>query len=105
MWEHWNGMLHNSLQPCNNILDSRINKQLKALYNQGLQAMPQDVFVLFQKSLKDLLQQPQSYKEKWVASVEAAKERKRYHEFGAYLQEQCFMRQQLGLEAPTSSRS
>jgi len=80
MWEHQNSMLHNSLQPCDNILASRINKQLKALYNQGLQAMPQDVFVLFQKSLKDLLQQPWNYKEKWVASVEAAQERKRYHD-------------------------
>ena len=99
MWEHRNGIMHNSLQPCKDILDSRINEQIKALHSQGLQVVPWDGFVLFQKWLADLLQQTRHYKEKWVASVEAAQERKRHHDFGAYIQEQQFMRWWLGLEA------
>jgi len=38
------------------------------------------------------------YKEKWIASVKAAKDRKQHHDFGAYLQEQQFMRTWLGLD-------
>jgi len=99
MWEHRNVIMHNSLQLHEDILDSKINERIKALHNHGPQAVPCDGLVLFQKPLADLLQQTRHYKEKWVASVEAAQERKRHHNFGAYLQEQQFMRWWLGLEA------
>jgi len=47
MWEHWNGILHSSTQTQEEILDSQINEQLTALYNHGVQDVPQDAFMFF----------------------------------------------------------
>jgi len=95
MWANRNGILHSSTASREDILDSRINEQLTSIYQHGLQEVPRDAFTLFQQTLADLLQQPRHYKEKWLASVEAAKARKRHHDFGAYLPEQRFMRRWL----------
>jgi len=63
MWDHWNKALHNSEMYCNNILDSQVNEQVRALYSQGLQAIPWDAFEMFQALLETLLLKPKSYKE------------------------------------------
>jgi len=51
-----------------------------------------------QKSLDDLLQHPQTYKEQWVGSVQVAMQQKQHHEHGAYLAKQQGMCRWLGLE-------
>jgi len=103
MWAHRNGILHSSTASRDDILDSRINEQITELHHQGLQELPRDAFALFQTPLAELLQQPRNYKEKWLASVTAAKARKRHHDFGAYLPEQRFMRRWLGLDSSINS--
>jgi len=55
MWDHQNEALHESETYRDNILDSRINNQVWALYDRGLQAVPQDAFSMFQDSLETLL--------------------------------------------------
>ncbi len=102
MWDHRNGILHNSTTTRDDILDSRINEHLTTLYNQGVQEVPRDAFKFFQTSLEELIQQNRNYKKKWIASVQAAKVRKQRHDFGAYLPEQQFMRRWLGLEDSNS---
>jgi len=102
MWDHRNGILHSSTNTRKDILDSRINEELTTLYNHGVQEVPCNAFTFFQTSLEDLLQQNWNYKKKWIASVQAAKERKQRHDFGAYLSEQQFMQHWLGLEDPNS---
>jgi len=103
MWAHRNGILHSSTVSRDNILDSRVNEQITELHHQGLQDLPRDAFALFQTPLAELLRQPRHYKEKWLASVAAAKARKRHHDFGAYLPEQRFMRRWLGLDSSINS--
>ena len=100
MWAHRNGVLHSSTTTREDILDSRIDAQLTSLYNLGVREIPRDAFTLFQTNLEDLLQQNRNYKQKWIASVQAAQARKRQHDFGAYLPEQQFMRRWLGLTNP-----
>jgi len=102
MWEHWNDALDQSDRHQDEILDRKINEQIWECFNQGLQAMPRDVFMLFRQPLKELLKHPWPYKEKWLESVEAAKKQKNHHEYGAYLLEQCSMRHWLKLEEPIS---
>jgi len=102
MWDHQNGILHSSTITREDILDSHINEQLTSLYNYGMQEIPRDAFTFFQANLEDLLQQNRNYKKKWIASVQAAKEQKQRHDFGAYLSEQQFMRCWLGLADPNS---
>jgi len=98
MWGHQNKALHDAPAYCDDILNSWINEQVQALYNQGLQAIPRDAFGLFQHSLEELLQHPFMYKEQWVGSVRVAMQCKQHHEDGAYLSEQCGMQRWLGLE-------
>jgi len=98
MWDHRNGILHNSTQPREDILNSAVNDQIHTLYIQGLQAIPRDAFHFFSSSEEELLARPRHYKVQWVASVEAAKIRKQHHDHGNYLAEQRFMRQWLGLD-------
>jgi len=100
MWANRNGILHSSTVPREDILDSRINEQITSIYQHGLQEVPRDAFNLFKRPLTELLQNTRAYKEKWLASVEAAKARKRHHDFGAYLPEQRLMRRWLGLDIP-----
>jgi len=92
MWAHRNRVLHNSESYRDDILDSKINNQIRALYDGGLQMVPRDAFSMFRTPLKVLLSKPLGYKEQWVASVQAAMRRKRYHDHGAYLSEQQGMR-------------
>jgi len=105
LWDHRNEALHNPQNARNDILDSRINDQIRSLFGQGLQAVPRDSFRFFQMTLNTLLDKPRHYKTSWVASVEVAKRRKQHHEYGAYLLEQRLMRHWLGLEDPASSGS
>jgi len=88
MWDHCNGILHNSSQPREDILDSVVNDHIHTLYIQGLQAIPCNAFHFFSSLEEELLAQPRHYKVQWVASVEAAKIRKQYHDHGNYLSEQ-----------------
>jgi len=103
MWEHRNGILHSSTPSSDEILDSHINTKITLLHTASLCDLPRDAFTLFQTPLSKLLCHPRHYKEKWLASVEAAKERKRHHDFGAYLPEQRFMRRWLGQDDPAGS--
>jgi len=73
MWEDCNDTLHQSDRYRDEILDSKINKQLMECYNQGPQVVPRDAFAFFQHPLEELLQHSRAYKEKWLTSVAAAK--------------------------------
>jgi len=58
LWDHRNKVLHNSQNARNDILDSRINNQIRSLFGQGLQAIPRDSFAFFQMPIDTLLQKP-----------------------------------------------
>jgi len=98
MWDYQNEAMNNLESYHNDILDSQINNQVRALYSNGLQAVPQDAFRMFQDPLETLLMKPHQYKEQWVASVQVAMRRKQWHDYGAYLSEQQGMQWWLGLE-------
>jgi len=72
MWDHRNGILHHANRPCNDILDSAINDQVRQLFSYGVQAIPRDAFTFFQHPLEEVLENSRRYKELWVASVQAA---------------------------------
>jgi len=72
MWDHRNEALHHSQNARADILESRVNDQITALYQQGLQAIPRDSFAFFKTPLKILLTKTKQYKTRWVASVEVA---------------------------------
>jgi len=71
LWDRHNEALHNSQNNCDAILDSQINNRVCALFASRLLAVPHDAFGLFHSLLDDILQCPTTYKEQWVASVEA----------------------------------
>jgi len=98
MWDHHNGILHNTSQLRDDILDSTINDQVHQLFSSCLQAVPRDTFNLFAQPVEELVSKPRQYKIQWVASVEVAITWKRHHDYGSYLLEQHFMRWCLGLE-------
>jgi len=98
MWEQRNDALHQSESHNDMILDRKINDQIRECFNQGLQDIPRDTFSFFRQPLEELLAHSWLYKEKWLASVQAAKQQKKHHKFGAYLPEQCGMWHWLGLE-------
>jgi len=98
MWDHRNGILHHMDQPRHDILDSAINDQIRQLFSHGLQAVPRDAFTFFRRPMEEILSSSRWYKERWVASVQAAIRRKQQHDYGAHLAEQRFMRRWLGLE-------
>jgi len=100
MWDHRNEALHQSADYQAEILDSLIDDQIHIFYGQGPQAVPRDAIAFFNGNIEDLLQKPKHYKEQWVESVKAAIKRKKHHEYGAYISEQCGMRRWLGLEEP-----
>ncbi len=97
MWDHQNEALHAS-DSYQDILESKINDQIGAMFNHRLQAIPWDSFALFQGSVDDLLQHSQCYKEQWLESIHAAIKQKQHHKHGAYISEQCGMQCWYGLE-------
>jgi len=98
MWDHRNGILHNADRPRDDILDSAINDQVRQFFNHGVQAVPRDAFMFFQRPVEEILSSSRRYKEQWVASVRAAIRRKQQHDYSTYLAEQRFMRRWLGME-------
>jgi len=72
MWIDHNKALHNSTTHRDGIIKSRINDKVRELFASRLQAVPHNAFPLFQGTVEELLQHTKSYKEQWVASVQAA---------------------------------
>jgi len=97
MWEHRNAALHHSTLHQADIIESKINNQIRETFALGLRDLPRDAFPLFHDTVEELLQKPRSYKEQWLDLVNAAKRRKQHHEHGTYIQEQRFMRRWLGI--------
>jgi len=98
MWDYQNEAMHNLESYHNDILDSQINNQVRATYSNGLQAVPWDVFRMFRDSLETLLMKPPQYTGHWVASVQADRRQKQWHNHGVYQSEQQGMQWWLGLE-------
>jgi len=84
MWDHCNKALHNSQTHCDDIIESKINDQVWELFAYGLQAVLCSALPFFHGTVEELLQHPNSYKEQWVASIQAAIRRKQQHKYGMY---------------------
>jgi len=63
MWDHCNKALHNSTNPHDDIIESKINDQVQEIFAYGLHAIPWDAFPLYQGTVEELLQHLKSYKE------------------------------------------
>jgi len=66
MWEHCNGILHNSEQAKHNILEEKINGKISAICANGTQVLPRDAIGLLQKPKEHALQLPLWTKQQWV---------------------------------------
>jgi len=79
MWEHCNGALLNSANHQADIIESKINNQVWEMFTSRLYMVPRDAFALFQGTVEELLSHPKTYKEQWVASVQALIQQKQHH--------------------------
>jgi len=91
MWAHRNGILHESPTACQDIIEKKVNNCICELYVGGTQALPRDAIGLLCKPKEHILQLALPAKQQWIKSVQVAIDRKKCHEFGAYLSEQQFM--------------
>jgi len=73
MWQHCNKALHESDINCQAILEEEVNDQIRQVYTQGLGQLPADAKHFMKWSLTKLLKLPASYKNQWIASVDAAR--------------------------------
>jgi len=73
MWQHCNKALHESDINRQAILEEEVNDQIRQVYTQGLGQLPADAKHFMKCPLTKLLKLPASYKNQWIASVDAAR--------------------------------
>jgi len=87
MWEHQNEALHDGPQAKQQILHSVVDAQVCKLYNGGMIQLPHDTLHFLNSMIETILAYPLQLKQQWVEMVQAAQERQKQHEYGAYLLE------------------
>jgi len=71
MWENWNRVLHNSPQTQQQIVESKINDQIRVYYARVPQALPWDAMHFMAQSAKhQLLVLPLVTEQQWLESVQ-----------------------------------
>jgi len=88
MWDHQNKELHAGTAQQQQILHSRVNKQIKELYTGGAQQLPRDVLKFLHTPKEVVLQYPLASKQLWVKSVTTAQQCQKVHDYGKYLGKQ-----------------
>jgi len=73
MWEHHNSALHNSPAAQQNIVESRVNDAIWALYAKGSWILPQDAMHFMAQLVKYQLSLPLVAKQQWLETVELAR--------------------------------
>jgi len=91
MWDQRNEALHESSLNREQILEKDTNDQIKQIYAVGIGQLTRTDFALMKNPIEHQLQLPLQTKRQWVASIEAALQRKQLHEHGTMLAEQRLM--------------
>jgi len=91
MWDQRNEALHESSLNREQILEKDTNDQIKQIYAVGIGQLARTDFALMKNPIEHQLQLPLQTKRQWVASIEAALQRKQLHEHGTMLAEQRLM--------------
>jgi len=82
MWNYRNKALHKLEINKQDILEANVNKQIREVYGKGVRSSLPDTHVLMKRSLAQLLSFSTQYKNKWLASVDAAMARSNQHKLG-----------------------
>jgi len=92
-WEHRNGSLHNTEENRLQIVEMDVNEQIRKVYQDGPLALLRAAIPLVLRPVEAQLAMTLQAKQQWLAPIEAARIRKKEHDYGCYIAEQRFMEQ------------